>query len=77
MEKSTETLSLLLNEKCADPVHEKTKEKLKKSKTSYTVLSLGWGIVVGRERTNTASPPASLLSCRASVASPALKSEHK
>lgn len=28
MEESTETLSLLLNEKCADPVHEKTKEKL-------------------------------------------------
>lgn len=32
MEKSPETLSLFLNEKYADPVHEKTEEKMTEEK---------------------------------------------
>lgn len=39
MEESTETLSLLLNEKCADPVHENTKEKLIEGKQEQLLCS--------------------------------------
>lgn len=40
MEKSTETLSFLLNEKCGDLVHAKTKEKLLEEKQDQLQCSV-------------------------------------
>lgn len=66
-EMCTETLSLLLNKKYADPEHEKTEENsLKRSKSSYTILSVGMWIVLEKEKTNTVSLSAFLLSWRVS-----------